>query len=1143
MSVKFGSTPWGSYFLEAINKFYKYEPRINRGKQYANSGRIVKLEIDGSIVKARVRGNYNYDYKVYLKFSEFSQKEKSNIIKIIKDNPLLLGEIINGSLPKSLLEELDKHNIHLFPEDWDTLNRSCDCPDIGDPCKHMAGVYFILAGEIDKDPFLLFKLRGIDLIKTFKLDSRVSIQYPIKISYSDNKEPKPAKEIDIIKLSDFSKFIIGKLSDNPPFMKKNFKKLLEKFYKKSKRQYAQIIIEEKTEKFKQLEKIFKSADVSFVPSRDIKSSYFKVSHNLINNENATELFLRFEKQDNATIKITPLDMCKLFLNFSAPAEENEIFNYLYYLSRVAYILIESGGFIPAVVEDKNQFFCIFKVLNSPLSIRKQLDILRQITPVFIKFDKEERFFDEDSTNRFILASILTEFANRIDFELETGVSVRHEKDVFDAIFKSEPFKTSNFDEKGYAKSIANYFSIFYLLESGIQFSIVIEKSHKDYFLRILADGVDLSKIKDDDKIIEASRLLVNFSDTIPEIRDLISQKRIVLTEKRLEELILTQKEIIRDLGIEIVLPKELKNLLKPKAKIRVSKQNLNFDSFLSLKSLIEFDAKIAIGDKLISKQEFEELVKQGRKLVKFRDSFVVLEPDEIKELFSKLEKANKISKYELLQLSFTDELISDDDTKQFINNIFKFKEFPLPAINANLRRYQIEGFRWGINNLLNGFGIILADDMGLGKTIQTIAILKYLKDNQYLKNQALIIVPTTLLNNWESEVLKFCSDLTYSFYYGQNRAFEKTNLIFTTYQTLRRDIDKIKKRKFSCIVIDEAQNIKNPFAQVTQAVKSVKAKFKIALSGTPVENNLSELWSIFDFILPKYLKSLKAFQNEYAKDIELKRDSLKIEKLKRITRPFMLRRLKTDKSIIKDLPEKIVIDQLITMEEKQAALYQAVVDKTMKDIEINDEVSRNGLIFKLITSLKQICNHPRNYDKKSPIKKELSGKSKTLMTLLDMILQRNEKVLIFTQYTQMGDILKKMIEDEFLIEPLYLKGSQSKARRDSVIDEFNNNKHKPIFILSLKAGGTGLNLTEANNVIHYDLWFNPAVENQATDRVFRIGQKKNVSVYRFITKNTFEEKIDKMIKAKQELSNLTISSGESWIGKLSNEELMEIFNP
>lgn len=332
-----------------------------------------------------------------------------------------------------------------------------------------------------------------------------------------------------------------------------------------------------------------------------------------------------------------------------------------------------------------------------------------------------------------------------------------------------------------------------------------------------------------------------------------------------------------------------------------------------------------------------------------------------------------------------------------------------------------------------------------------------------------------------------------------------------------------------------------PTTKTTKAVKNFKAKYRMALTGTPVENNLSELWSIFDFSIPKYLKTLTQFRNEFAKHIEIRKDREKIKILKTITAPFMLRRLKTDKSVISDLPDKIVIDEFATLTKEQAVLYQSLVDNTIHKIKTLDGIERKGLIFKLITGLKQICNHPRNYDKKSDLSASLSGKTELLLTLLNSMIKRQEKVLIFTQYTQMGDILSEIIGKEFNTVPLYLKGSMSRKKREEAIDLFQNTDKHNIFILSLKAAGTGLNLTAASNVIHYDLWYNPAVENQATDRAFRIGQDKNVFVYRFITKNSFEEKIDRMIKSKQELSDLSVNIGEKWLTEMDNDEVRDIF--
>jgi len=314
------------------------------------------------------------------------------------------------------------------------------------------------------------------------------------------------------------------------------------------------------------------------------------------------------------------------------------------------------------------------------------------------------------------------------------------------------------------------------------------------------------------------------------------------------------------------------------------------------------------------------------------------------------------------------------------------------------------------------------------------------------------------------------------------------------------------------------------------------------MSGTPVENRLAEYWSIFDFANKGYLGSAKYFKNMFASPIELENNKKQLDTFKKITSPFILRRLKTDKNIITDLPEKIENDRFVSLTKEQTAIYQNVVDSMIPEVEASDgsKIKRAGLLFKLMTALKQICNHPSQFLKKEDYSPKLSGKSEMMLNILESIYESNEKVLIFTQYKEMGDILVKMIENHFGISPLFLHGGISRKKRDEMVSGFQEKNHIKTFILSIKAGGTGLNLTEANHVIHYDLWWNPAVESQATDRAFRIGQQKNVMVYRLITRNSFEEKIDEMLQKKKDLANLAVSSGEKWIGDLSNTEISEL---
>ena len=373
------------------------------------------------------------------------------------------------------------------------------------------------------------------------------------------------------------------------------------------------------------------------------------------------------------------------------------------------------------------------------------------------------------------------------------------------------------------------------------------------------------------------------------------------------------------------------------------------------------------------------------------------------------------------------------------------------------------------------------------------------------------------------------------------------DVMLTTYGVLRSDFEILKKEKWQVMIIDEAQNIKNYDTAQSKAVKSISANIRIAMSGTPVENRLTEFWSIMDYTNKGYLGTVGTFKEEYANPIQMFNDEQITKKFRKITAPFMLRRMKTDKSIISDLPDKIEQNQFATLTKQQAALYEKTMLAAMEQIEGfegNDPQTlfkRQGLVLQMILALKQICNHPTQFLKNGLFDATLSGKTALLLELLDSIIENSEKVLIFTQFTEMGNLLERFITEHFNDSPMFYHGGCSVKQREEMVSRFQNNRADKIFLLSLKAAGTGLNLTAASHVIHYDLWWNPAVENQATDRAYRIGQKKNVMVHRLICKNTFEERIDEMIQKKKHLAEMTVATGENWIGKLSNKELREIF--
>ena len=465
------------------------------------------------------------------------------------------------------------------------------------------------------------------------------------------------------------------------------------------------------------------------------------------------------------------------------------------------------------------------------------------------------------------------------------------------------------------------------------------------------------------------------------------------------------------------------------------------------------------------------------------------------------------------------------------------------TFHATLRPYQKDGLTWldYMNKL--GFGACLADDMGLGKTIQVLAFLEKLRKVNK-DAQVLLIVPASLLGNWQKETEKFAPEMTFQILHGssaktnENKIRDNSFLTITTYGMAAR-LEILEKIQWDCLILDEAQAIKNPLTKQTKRVKALQSKMRIAMTGTPIENDLTNLWSLFDFLNKGLLGSSAEF-HDYCKRLEDNPEGY--AKLKSMIAPFMLRRVKTDKAIISDLPDKLEQIDYVGLSKKQTVLYRKYVAELAEKLQESDGIKRRGLVLASLTKLKQICNHPDQYLGQTAYDPKESGKFEMLREVCETIYQKRERVLVFTQFKEITDYLDGFLADIFGCHGYVLHGGTPVAKRNEIVEAFQGEAYVPYIVLSVKAGGTGLNLTNANHVIHFDRWWNPAVENQATDRAYRIGQKNNVLVHKLVCKGTIEEKIDEMIESKKELAlNVIGSGGESWITEMSNEELLSIF--
>jgi SNF2 family DNA or RNA helicase len=618
-------------------------------------------------------------------------------------------------------------------------------------------------------------------------------------------------------------------------------------------------------------------------------------------------------------------------------------------------------------------------------------------------------------------------------------------------------------------------------------------------------------------------------------------------------------------GFQVLLPSWwVKNKTATRIGLKLSSKSVAKVSsgVFNLNAILDYDLSACIGDTELSLQELKELSALKTPLVQVRGQWINIDPSALKAAISHLEKKEELTAKELIQLALGSESkFKNIDIQQVhfegwlsklldvFNGKAKPQQLPQPKnLCGELRPYQLVGFSWLHYLQQWGFGACLADDMGLGKTVQTLALIIEEK-NKGNKKPVLLICPTTVVNNWRKESERFTPELKVIIHHGSTRKKQtdfaenakKVDLVISSFGLLHRDLPLLNEVSWAGVVIDEAQNIKNPETLQAKAARSIKASYRIALTGTPVENSPSDLWSIMEFLNPGILGSQQAFMNNFYKPIQFHNDISAAEKLKRITSPFILRRLKTDKKIIKDLPEKIEVKEYCPLTKEQITLYKAVADDLQNKVLSAEGIERKGLILTAILRLKQVCNHPAQFAGDNSAIMNRSGKLQRLLEICSEVLENNEKALIFTQFREMGEILQKALQMFFGREILFLHGGVPKNKRDIMIERFQQDSSaSPFFVLSLKAGGTGLNLTAASNVIHYDRWWNPAVENQATDRAYRIGQNKKVQVHKFVVSGTLEEKIDELLERKIILNESLIGTGESWLTELSNKEFREL---
>ena len=609
---------------------------------------------------------------------------------------------------------------------------------------------------------------------------------------------------------------------------------------------------------------------------------------------------------------------------------------------------------------------------------------------------------------------------------------------------------------------------------------------------------------------------------------------------------------------------------KPTLRLSLSGLPKTSSGLMGLDAVVAYDWKVALGETELTREELEALVALKEPLVRLRGQWVELRRDDVEATlrFVARHSRGRMSLGEALRASLTGEVgdgelhIEQVNADEWISELLDKMQggealaavAPPQTLHGTLRPYQGRGLAWLDFLTRYGLGACLADDMGLGKTVQLLALLLHQKAGGQLTRPVLLICPTSVVGNWEHEAARFAPDLRVLIHHGGGRLGRADgerfvgevagyDLVVTTYSLVPRDEATLARVEWGGVVLDEAQNIKNVEAKQSRAVRRLQAPLRVALTGTPVENRLAELWSIIDFLNPGYLGSHTRFHERFALPIERQHDQQATERLQALVRPFVLRRLKTDPTVISDLPEKIEMREYCPLTREQVTLYEAVVRDGLRQIEAaQSPMERRGIVLALLVRLKQVCNHPAHFLGDGSALARRSGKLTRLEELIEELLAEGDRALIFTQFTAMGDRLQPYLRERFGTDVLYLHGGVPRTQREQLVARFQANDGPPLFLLSLKAGGTGLNLTHANHVIHFDRWWNPAVENQATDRAFRIGQVRNVQVRKFVCSGTLEERIDALIEQKRDLAEQVVGAGEGWLTEMSTGQLRDLFS-
>lgn len=1192
--IPFGTTWWGKKWLDSLT-LLDYENRLPRGRSYFSTGHVLSSEFDPKelLFTAKVQGSQLRPYTVKIRFPRVDREAAARFTDLVAKDPEFISSLVDDRLDPRVADVAEAAGLRLFPESWREFGLTCTCPDFAVPCKHIAAAFLAIVREIDADPLKVLSFQGFDLKKALKErgvdleraegfelpDARSLLRWKAKPEEAVAPKQGGAKDaetafsaVPLYLVKPLSASLLKLLPEETalfPGGRDWLKKVWNRISKRASNAWS--LRGSHTNVWDRIDKGPLGSWGPVVP----KVQMFDDSLDFVRpySEGMTPRPLS-EKRASGWLFDAMLELG------NEEARNHSVgLSVWYQLITIALALMKNGAVVPVLVRhpeaEKPACTLVWEPALAADSVRSVVlegaAALESLGVRLITLPENEESTPE---GRFlaILTVLITAFADHMQAvdaaargKLVTGLFGDRYRCLEEGACDSEIHTLSR-----YLRPLS-----FYQLPTDWVPVVVVRSRNRETLQLNL--GILPAKHEAGEKPILLKTILTDpeyerdryaviagfqmLTSACPELAEVLKSqgKPFSMVPEDLKPFLFEARPALELLGAQVLLPKRLRKIFRPQLTAEISGTvKSSAGRFLTKEMLADFSWKVSIGSRELTEAEALQLFEKKGEIVQLDDEYVWLDPAEIEAIEKRLKQKRKPGYLERLRGALTGEIEGagvqvSGDIMEKLREISREKEIPVPDdIRAELRPYQKRGYSWLMKNFRLGLGSLIADDMGLGKTLQVITALDELKREGELKTGKVIaVVPATLLTNWVREIRKFAPNLTAEIYHGSDRKLgdpdKRPDVLLTTYGTLRRDSEQLSKLSWRVMVMDEAQAVKNTGTGAYAAASSFPADRVIAMTGTPVENRLMEYWSIFSIVQPGLLGTASDFRENFSVPIENEHDPRAAEAFRKLVAPFMLRRMKTDKAIISDLPDCIVQDVMTTLLPEQAYLYQETLTRNLDAIsraEANSrdkQVKRRALVLKLITELKQICNSPSQYNKQWSETPD-SAKAETLFELLDECRENGRKVLVFTQYREMGELLQGWIAKKTGRKPEFLHGGVSVARRAVMVDDFQNNPDSHILLVSLKVGGTGLNLTAASVVIHYDLWWNPAVESQASDRAWRIGQQRDVLVYRFVTEGTFEERINEMLTEKRRITDLAVSSGENWVGDMSTSELRALFS-